>query len=60
MTRVEPLDLPGAWRISTQCREETLEFTQEYMLLMTTSDRMFIWYGEAHNWPLELERCEAR
>ena len=57
VTEARRLDLPGGWRISTECREDAREFTQEYVLMMTVYDRMFIWYGEEHSYPLELERC---
>lgn len=59
VTRAERLDLPGAWRISAFCQEDAREFEQDYMLLLTLHERMFIWYGEDHSYPVVLERCAA-
>jgi len=58
VTQAERMDLAGAWSIATECQEDARDFSQEYVLLMTVDDRMFIWYGEEHSRPLELERCE--
>ena len=58
VTHSEQQEPQGVWHISTQCHEDLRDFTQDYALLMTVSDRMFIWYGEEHSYPLELERCD--